>query len=481
MFRLREYQSLAVDKGINFIQDKKNKKRPVLVLPTGGGKSWIIAAIANAMPNAILVLQPNKELLMQNYNKYISFGNEASICSASLKSREIGHVTFATPGSIKGNAEEFKAKNVIVIIDECHQANPAHGVLHTFLKVLGKVKILGLTATPLMLLNQSEGAVLKMLNRTNSSFWNEILHVTQIGDIIKDGFWAKHEYMPMSVDTTNLMFNTTGSEYTDASIAQMYEDNDLNAIISEHLVELKKTKKHIVVFCPNVYLARQLQTMVENSTVVWGDMPDKERSTAINGFMVGDYQVMINVFVLSIGFDFPGIDCIIDATPTASIARRYQKLGRGVRLDPNNPDKVCLFIEYSGGYERFGELKDLTFEDHPVLGWQMFNGDILLTNIPIAMIGRVTKTNFRTVTWFMKTLPVLKTSTNVVQFHGRNSNTDFLKTYTFTFGKYKGKKIKDAPVWYLKYILQEFDDTPENHRLKEHIKILLDLPTETDI
>jgi len=479
MIQLRHNQTKPVELAIQFIQDKaKNKRKPVIVAPTGAGKSLYIAAIADAIPNAILVLQPNKELLMQNYEKYIAFGNKASICSASLKTREIGHVTFATPGSIKNNVAEFKALKVVVIIDECDRANPTGGVLHTFLKALGDIKILGLTATPVMLLQQMEGAVLKMLNRTNSSFWNEILHVTQIRDIIKDGFWAKHKYMPMPVDTSSLKFNTSGSEYTEASIMEMYESNDLTNIIALHLAELKQIKKHIIVFCPSVQTARDLQAIVSNSTVVWGDMHDKDRAIAINGFKAGEYQVMINVFVLSIGFDFPGIDCIIDATPTASIARRYQKLGRGVRLFE---DKECWFIEYTDGYEKFGELADLSFEDHPVLGWQMFSGDVLLSNIPVSKIGKVTKQNFRTIRWFMDTLPKSKQSTNVTPLFIGTSSTDYLKTYTFTFGKFKGSTIKQVPLWYLEFILKEFDDTPDNYRLKENIKIYLQYSEPKDI
>lgn len=107
MYKLRPYQQIAVDNAIDHLNSKTTKKG-IIVAPTGAGKSLYIAEIVNRLKEPCLVLQPNKELLAQNYEKYTSYGNEASIFSASLNSKEIGHVTFGTIGSVKSKVENLR-------------------------------------------------------------------------------------------------------------------------------------------------------------------------------------------------------------------------------------------------------------------------------------------------------------------------------------------------------------------------------------
>jgi len=107
---LRPYQEKAVAAGIAFLNSKstgsKAKDRGVIIAPTAAGKSHIIAAIAKEV-GKVVVLQPSQELLKQNYAKYVADGCEASIYSASLNEKNVGHVTFATIGSIKSKGHLF--------------------------------------------------------------------------------------------------------------------------------------------------------------------------------------------------------------------------------------------------------------------------------------------------------------------------------------------------------------------------------------
>lgn len=121
MITLRDYQEEAVGIGVDYINSTdKNKRRSLIVAPTAAGKSLFIGGIASRITEPALVLQPSVELLKQNYGKLVEFGGEASIFSASAGVKEIGHITYATLGSIKNNVEEFKKKKVkTVIIDEC--------------------------------------------------------------------------------------------------------------------------------------------------------------------------------------------------------------------------------------------------------------------------------------------------------------------------------------------------------------------------
>ena len=107
MYKLRNYQDDSVNVGVEILSSSK-ARRELLVLPTGAGKSIVIAKIVDQINEPVIILQPSKELLEQNYNKFINVGGEASIYSASAGIKEIGHVTFATIGSIKKEIQKLK-------------------------------------------------------------------------------------------------------------------------------------------------------------------------------------------------------------------------------------------------------------------------------------------------------------------------------------------------------------------------------------
>ncbi len=145
-YTLRDYQQAASDAAIRFFRTK-NQKNGILVLPTGAGKSLVIADIAHRLDGNILVFQPSKEILEQNFDKLKSYGEEdCSIYSASFNSKEISRITFATIGSVKAHMEDFNHFRYI-IVDECHGVNPQGGMYKNFFDC-AKRKILGLTATP---------------------------------------------------------------------------------------------------------------------------------------------------------------------------------------------------------------------------------------------------------------------------------------------------------------------------------------------
>lgn len=145
-FTLRDYQQAASDAALRFFRSR-SQHNGILVLPTGAGKSLVIADIAHRLGGNILVFQPSKEILEQNFNKLKSYGEEdCSIYSASFNSKEISRITFATIGSVKSHMEDFNHFHYI-IVDECHGVNPEGGMYKKFFDC-AKRKIIGLTATP---------------------------------------------------------------------------------------------------------------------------------------------------------------------------------------------------------------------------------------------------------------------------------------------------------------------------------------------
>ena len=226
MYELRDYQKAASDKAVAFFMDRKSDKNAIMVLPTGSGKSLVIADIASKLDGHTLVFQPSKEILEQNYKKLCSYDIlDCSIYSASFNSKEINRITFATIGSVRSHPELFTHfKNIIV--DEAHLVNPKEGMYKTFFETV-KCKVLGLTATPYRLSsNQEFGAMLKFITRTRPRIFSDVIYQVQISTLLDQGFLSKLNYYdlrPTGWDNGNLRVNTTGADYTDKSVVREYE------------------------------------------------------------------------------------------------------------------------------------------------------------------------------------------------------------------------------------------------------------------
>lgn len=444
MYKLRDYQTAAVNDALDFINNRK-KKAGIIVQPTGAGKSLIIANIAKSLKTPVLVLQPSKELLVQNYNKYTSYGETATIYSASHGTKELSKVTFATPLSVAKIPQEVKKMGVeVLIVDECHYGSGVGQTLSKFIKNSGVKKVVGLTATPVLLANGMYGSELRMLNRTVKSFYQEIIHVTQIQDLCDRGFWSKLVYEYRDVDTSKLKFNTTGSDFLEKSVRDFYDANGMNRLISEVYDELlSEGRKHILCFTSLVDEAKALQKMIgDKSVVVYGDMKPSERDSAIEGFKSGRYNMAINVNVLGTGFDFPEVDACIHARPTASIGLYYQHLGRLVRTHPLKQD--AKLVDLSSNYLRFGKLENIVFENREdTRGWCMRSGSKILT--------AYSKPD---VTFDYK--PKLK---KVLHDPAE---------YKIPFGKHKDKVITEAPKSYLEWIAS--DDFKPNYQSAYDLK-----------
>ena len=224
-YKLRDYQQQASDAAIRFFQDTRSKKNAIMVLPTGSGKSLIIADIAARLEGHTLVFQPSKEILEQNFKKLCSYGvMDCSIYSASFGRKDVSRITFATIGSVINHPELFAHfKNII--IDECHLVNPKEGMYQSFLSML-RCKVLGLTATPYRLSSSRDfGSMLKFITRTRPRVFSEVIYQVQISTLLDMGYLAKLEYFalpPPTWDTSRLRVNTTGADYTVKSVVAEY-------------------------------------------------------------------------------------------------------------------------------------------------------------------------------------------------------------------------------------------------------------------
>jgi len=380
-YKLRDYQIDSSRAAIDYFEEDSNKNA-IMVLPTGSGKSLIIAEIAFNLSNPTIIFQPSKEILEQNFAKLQSYGiMDCSIYSASFNSKKISRITLATIGSVRTKPELFKHfKNII--IDECHLVNAKKGMYKEFLDNLTG-KVLGLTATPYRLTTDGwGGSILKFLTRTRPRVFVDLIYYSQISDLLERGYLSKIDYYQIkAVDTNQLQLNTTGADYTDSSVKNHYNaikfPNKLIEIISRLIVS---ERQNILVFTRFIeeaqFVVDQMNGLAE---IVTGKTPKKERETLLSNFKTGQIRVMLNVGVLTTGFDFPELSTIVLARPTRSLALYYQMIGRGIR--PHENKESAWVIDLCENYKRFGKVEDLKISSSKPNLWHIENNKKQLTNV----------------------------------------------------------------------------------------------------
>ena len=463
MYQLRNYQDQSVIAGIEILNSSKSR-RELLVLPTGAGKSIVIAKIVEQIKEPVIILQPSKELLEQNYDKFINVGGKASIYSASAGYKDIGHVTFATIGSIKKEVNSLKKLGKIkVIIDEAHIGVKSGSQLRTFLKALGVNNTLGLTATPYVLQSSMNGAELKMLTKIKGKLFTTIAYVHQTSSMLQDKYWTPIEYRVIKQDDEFLKVNSSGSDYTEDSMRKFYEGNDLSTQIVDNVDYcLSEGSKSILIFVPTIEEAVSLSKRIPGSEAVSSLTPKKERDRIITGFKNMEINVVVNVGILTTGFDYPELDTIILARSTMSFALYYQMIGRGVRIHSNKTKTVV--IDLSENFERFGKVEDFTIDFIEGYGWGLFRGESLMSNYPIDAKHRPQKRNLIKV----ENSNIAKPVTNTVQ----------VGDIILPFGKHKGKTLsailKDDK-GYLVWMYENFTFYPNQKWLKLEIAHLLNI------
>jgi DNA repair protein RadD len=448
---LFEYQEKCVKDCLDYLRGP-SKKPAVVVAPTAGGKSFLIASIADTYGKPILVLQPSRELLEQNFEKLIMIGGSASIYSASMNTKELGHLTFATLGSIKNMGETFKALGVeTVIIDEVHFGNPPtpNSMFMKFMNILQPKKVIGFTATPFRLKSAMSGSRLVMLNRERPGYFREFIHVIQVQEIINEKRWSKIEYEKHFFDESALELNSTGADYKEESVKAAIKAQKTNNKIYLRIKELQATKRGILVFMDTLENAEIMSNHIPRSAYLGSDTPKKERNQIIKDFKSGKIQVLCNHRILTTGFDCPELDCIIVGYPTNSLATYYQIVGRGTRVHPDKKD--CLYIDYCNNLHRFGKVENLVIEDVPGWGWGVFNGEVALTDVILGGF-KVTREDIENKRLGISTPSVTK----------------------IWFGKYNGTPLNELPLSFIKWMLanRPFNGPKMEALQKEFIRLL---------
>lgn len=352
------------------------------------GKSLVIADIASRLEGPLLVFQPSKEILQQNFAKLQSYGIfDCSCYSASVGCKDINRITFATIGSVMNHMSDFDCfKNII--IDECHYVNSKAGQYKQFIEAKNR-QVVGLTATPYRLDRTEGGSILKFLTRVRPRIFSKVIYCCQIGELLSKGYLADlHYYDLTALDLRRVRSNSTGADYDERSLLAEYERCGFYDKLSNTVVRVLQPKsgiprKGVLVFTAFTKEARQLvdklQSIGVNSAIVTGETPKKEREAILEGFKRREIKVVANVGVLTTGFDYPALDTVVLARPTKSLGLYYQMVGRAIRPFDG---KDGWIVDLSGNYSRFGNVADLFISRPPgTTKWAVYSRGTQLTNV----------------------------------------------------------------------------------------------------
>jgi DNA repair protein RadD len=424
-FKPRYYQTDCIEVGIEVL---KSGRKEVIVVPCGGGKSYIIAGISATIDDGnILVLQPSEELCTQNISKIEDFGVFPSVFSSALGRKELGKLVYATPKSL--SFEILKDCNIkYVIIDECDFGTKADSVIVNLLNKLKIKSCLGLTATPTNLDQTLDGAVTRVLTQVKNPFFNSIAKVVQIKELVHNGFWSDIQYFNVYEESGEgiLKLNSTGGDFTEQSLETFFDKMNLANKVSQFLSRLPEGEDALV-FVPSIRNAEELQKLIPNSIIISSKTKKKDRKKLVEGFKDGTYSVCITVLAVAVGFDKVNLINILDCTPTNSFRLNMQKIGRITRVHKDK--KFGRIIDFAGNFKRHGDIRDVEIEFIENYGWCIFGKDgKLLTDVPMDSEKVFTKD-------FLK-----KGGKPKVEYvFGEHNPGDAV----ITFGANKGKKVKE--------------------------------------
>ncbi|EPF2504996.1 DEAD/DEAH box helicase [Vibrio fluvialis] len=357
MYTLRPYQADSVKAVIHYF--RQHSTPAVIVLPTGAGKSLVIAELARLAKGRVLVLAHVKELVEQNHSKYEGYGLKGAIFSAGLGRKETDQqVVFASVQSVVRNLDAFKNQFSLLVIDECHRvpddkSSSYQKVITHLLELNPGMKVLGLTATPYRL---GMGWIYQyhtrgLVRSEESRFFRDCIFELPIRYLLDEGFLTPARLIDapvLSYDFSQLKPANTG-RYKESEMDLVIEQSKrATPQIVQQIIQLAADKQGVMVFAATVRHAQEILGLLPQgeSDIVIGDTPSPERDAIIQRFKQRDLKFLVNVSVLTTGFDAPHVDLIAILRPTESVSLYQQIVGRGLRLSPGKTE--CLVLDYAG-------------------------------------------------------------------------------------------------------------------------------------
>ncbi len=364
--KLRPYQQSAVDDTMAYLKatrERSERPNPLIELPTGAGKSLVLAELAKRILDAhpttrVLVCTHVKELVEQNAAKFMELCPEieCGIYSAGLDKRQtMQRVIFAGVQSIHKKIADLTRVGgfTALIIDEAHliphrDDGMYRSMLQELLLVNPKMRVIGLTATPYRM----DGG---MLTTGEGKLFHAITHRVTVSDLIKEGYLC-----PITTPTeATEQYKTDGISEHGGDFTQSALANAIDEIAAtSQLVRLGAQRRSWLLFSTSVRHAERISELLNGygitNAVVSGETPSGERARIVREFRDGGIRAVVNCAVFTTGFDAPATDLVALYRPTKSTGLYVQMVGRGTRLAQGKAD--CLLLDFGGNIDEHGPI-----------------------------------------------------------------------------------------------------------------------------
>jgi ATP-dependent helicase IRC3 len=340
--QLREYQEEALNVIAKALSDGISKQ--LIVLPTGSGKTILMAAIAKHLNKRTLILAHREELIQQAFEKFKLYWPEADIGICKAERDETNH--HIVIGSVQSCSKSKRLASLkdsafdVLLIDEAH-----HATAESYQKIIKELGfhtdqtklLLGVTATP----NRSDKDSL-------GETFEKVTYSRSISTMIKAGYLSPAIGRKILTNFSLQNIKMQNGDFSICELAEIVNTPERNAFIAEKYKAYATDRKGVA-FCVDVAHCKDLSASFEKvgitSKAVWGEMPTEERRNVLEDLKAGRIQVAMSCGVLTEGFDEPSISCIAMARPTKSQSLYIQCIGRGLRLWPGKQD--CLVLDFT--------------------------------------------------------------------------------------------------------------------------------------
>lgn len=360
---LRPYQQAASDAAIAWM--RRSVEQACIEAVTAAGKSHVIADMAlrihDMTGKRVLCLAPSAELVVQNRSKMLATGTPASMFSASAGAKDLRHpIVFGSPLTVKNRISRFQDGYAMVVLDECHGISPTvRGIIEEMRAGNPNLRVIGLTATPYRLgsgyiFRQWPDGTVNDDTRAREPYFTKCVYRITGPDLIKQGFLTRPvigETGAEHYDTSALALNSRG-QFDAADVDRAYHGHGRKtAAIVADVVARSRDRMGVMLFAATVRHAEEVLASLppDLSAMITGDTPKGERASIIARFKARRIKYLVNVAVLTTGFDAPHVDVIAILRKTESVGLLQQIIGRGLRLHDGKTD--CLVLDYTDNIE----------------------------------------------------------------------------------------------------------------------------------
>jgi len=360
---LRPYQADAAQAALDWM--KRSTAPFVIDAATGAGKSHIIAEIAAVIHGMtgkrVLCLAPSAELVVQNREKFLAAGNKASMFSASAGAKELRHpVVFGSPLTVKNKISRFQKEGpegyALVILDEAHGITPTvRSIIAAMRDGNPNLRVCGLTATPYRLgsgwiFREHDSGKINGEDTARDPYFSKCVYKIDARALIGMGFLTPPvigQINATGYDTSGLALNSRGQFDADAVDRAYHGHGRKTAAIVGDVVAQAQDRRGVMFFAATVKHAHEIIASLppELSGIVTGETPKAERDSILRRFKAQQIKYLVNVSVLTTGFDASHVDLIAILRKTESVGLLQQIIGRGLRLHTGKTD--CLVLDYT--------------------------------------------------------------------------------------------------------------------------------------